>query len=268
MRSKSKSKSSPYKYFALAIILSTVSVFAFGIISLKEIYRSVIPDVTVLKSQYPVAVGKEGKSILYKLQNDKPKHWRTLKQISKNIVAAVLLSEDAAFFRHPGYDANAIKAAWEHNRKPGVKVKRGASTITQQVVKNIFLTHEKTMTRKIRELILALQLERNFTKKQILEIYLNIVEWGPNVYGVEQAAHKYFGKNAANLNPREGATLAFMLPNPNKYRHSIKEDGELSNFGEDRVETIMSRMLKAGYISEEEFSSYFSDDENQVSSDL
>jgi monofunctional biosynthetic peptidoglycan transglycosylase len=215
-------------------------------------YRQIFPDVSVVKRMYPVAKGKEGKQNLYRFQSLRPADWKSLKQIPKHVVAAVLMAEDSAFFQHHGYDSEAIRAAWEHNHRPGVKVKRGGSTITQQVVKNLFLSPEKTMIRKIRELLLAVELERTTSKARILEVYLNIAEWGPGVYGIEQAAHRYFNKPSVLLLPREAATLAFMLPNPTKYQHSLREEG-LSDFASRQVSVILERMWRTGNISDEEY---------------
>jgi membrane peptidoglycan carboxypeptidase len=221
-------------------------------LGLKGLYFQVFPDISVLKNYYPVAVGKDGHRIIYKFQKARPAHWLALRQIPKQAVGAILMSEDSSFFQHHGYSPEAIRAAWEYNHKPGVKVKRGGSTITQQVVKNLFLSPEKTLTRKVRELLLAVELERKFSKAKILETYLNIAEWGPNTYGIEQASERYFKKPAANLTAREAATLAFMLPNPEKYQHSIR-GGELTQFATERVESILEKMWKSGKISDDEY---------------
>jgi monofunctional biosynthetic peptidoglycan transglycosylase len=199
---------------------------------------------------------KEEKAILFKLEKTKPKNWVTLSQISKYAIVAVILSEDSNFFQHKGYDIEAIRAAIKYNLRPTTKIKRGASTITQQVVKNIFLTHEKTITRKIRELLLAIELERKLSKRKILEIYLNIVEWGNGIYGIENASLKYFSKHAKDLNPKEAAILAFMLPNPVKYQFSFQRNGSLTTFAKERIEDILKKMLKTKTISEEEFDTF------------
>jgi monofunctional biosynthetic peptidoglycan transglycosylase len=215
-------------------------------------YRSVFPDTSILKTSYPVAVGKEGSRNLYKFQRSRPEGWVSLKEVPRHVIGAVIMAEDAEFFQHRGYSPDGIREALEHNSKPGVKNKRGGSTITQQVVKNLFLTPEKTMTRKVRELLLAMELERKFSKGKILETYLNIAEWGPGVYGIERASRRYFEKPAADLSAKEAAILAFMLPNPNRYQHSIR-DGELTEFATKRVDAILERMWKTGKISDEEY---------------
>ncbi|MBI3555437.1 MAG: monofunctional biosynthetic peptidoglycan transglycosylase [Deltaproteobacteria bacterium] len=241
--------------FAVSLLITAALTMTYqGGRSVADFYHRIFPDTSVMKTQYPVAVAKVGPQITYKFQKQRPPHWVNLGQISKQAVAAILMSEDSGFFQHHGYEPEAIRAAIEHNTKPGVKVKRGGSTITQQVVKNLFLSPEKTITRKVRELLLAMEIERKYSKKKILETYLNIAEWGPGVYGIEQASQRYFKKNPADLTAHDAAVLAFMLPNPTKYQHSVR-DGELTAFAQKSVETILERMWKTGHISDEEYTS-------------
>ena len=134
----------------LAITFSiTASVYTIA----SHAYRSVFPDISILRTHFPLAIGKEGKRNTYKFIPNRPAHWVDLKSISPRAVAAILVSEDGGFFHHEGYEPELIRKAWEENRRAG-RYKRGASTITQQVVKNLFLSPEKTMSRKIRELLL------------------------------------------------------------------------------------------------------------------
>lgn len=247
-------KNRVYTIGVAALIAATMLLSYSSVKLVHSVYRRVFPDVAVLKTSYPVAVNKEGHRIIYKFQKTKPAHWRRLRELPKRAVAAILMAEDSAFFQHRGYSPEGIRYAIEYNSRPGVKIKRGGSTITQQVVKNLFLTPEKKVTRKVRELLLAVEIERKYSKAKILETYLNIAEWGPGVYGIEQASRRYFQKSAANLTARDAAILAFMLPNPNKYRHSVR-DGELTAFATRRVEAILERMWKTGNISDEEYTS-------------
>jgi monofunctional biosynthetic peptidoglycan transglycosylase len=135
---------------------------------------------------------------------------------------AVVVAEDANFYRHEGIDVKAIKDAITYDLEKK-RFARGASTITQQTAKNLFLSREKSITRKIKELYLAKRMEQVLTKGRILELYLNIVELGPMVYGIGHSARYYFDKPASSLTPRECAFLAAMLPGPQKvynpYRH-------------------------------------------------
>ncbi|NMO23266.1 monofunctional biosynthetic peptidoglycan transglycosylase [Pyxidicoccus fallax] len=142
-------------------------------------------------------------------------HWVPLTSISKHAVAAVLVSEDAGFYGHEGVDSSevrkALEEAWEKRR-----LGRGASTITQQLAKNLWLSTDRSLLRKAKELILAHRLEEALTKKRILTIYLNVAEWGQGVYGIEAGAREHFGVSASQLTVAQGAILASMLPAPRK----------------------------------------------------
>lgn len=139
--------------------------------------------------------------------------WTPLSRISPHLQKAVIVSEDALFFQHEGFDWGGIQDATIRNIKSG-KLSRGGSTITQQLAKNLYLSSEKTLWRKVQEALIARSLERRLTKKRILEIYLNVAEWGQGVYGAEAAAQHHFGKPAAQLTAEEAAMLAAMLPAP------------------------------------------------------
>jgi monofunctional biosynthetic peptidoglycan transglycosylase len=148
--------------------------------------------------------------------------WTPSESIPAEMEWAVIVAEDANFYRHEGIDVKAIKSAIKYDLEKK-RFARGASTITQQTAKNLFLTRGKTVTRKIEEIYLAKRMEQELTKGRILELYLNIVELGPMVYGIGHGARYYFDKPASSLTPRECAFLAAMLPGPQKvynpYRH-------------------------------------------------
>jgi monofunctional biosynthetic peptidoglycan transglycosylase len=140
-------------------------------------------------------------------------------RISTNLARAVISSEDTEFFFHDGFSSHelgeAIRKAIREREKP-----RGASTMSQQLVKNLWLSPSRSLTRKLREAMLTRQMERSLSKERILELYLNVVEFGPGVYGAEAAAQHYFGKPAARLTLREGAMLAAGLPRPRSWNPS------------------------------------------------
>ena len=148
--------------------------------------------------------------------------WTPSDSIPSEMEWAVIVAEDANFYRHEGIDVKAIKSAIKYDLEKK-RFARGASTITQQTAKNLFLSREKSVTRKIEEIYLAKRMEQELTKGRILELYLNIVELGPMVYGIGHGARYYFDKPASSLTPRECAFLAAMLPGPQKvynpYRH-------------------------------------------------
>jgi monofunctional glycosyltransferase len=143
-------------------------------------------------------------------------HWVPLTAISPNLVRAVIASEDARFCSHHGFDWDSIDRAIAHN-EDGLAL-RGASTISQQTVKNLFLSPARTWTRKGIEAYLTVLIETLWPKRRILEVYLNIAEWGPQIFGAEAAARADFRKPAAKLSALEAARLATVLPNPKAYR--------------------------------------------------
>lgn len=142
--------------------------------------------------------------------------WTPLERISPNLVRAVIASEDNEFCRHWGFDFKELQDALEDSRNGGRL--RGASTISQQTAKNVFLWPGRSYLRKGLEVYFTVMIETFWPKRRIIEVYLNVVEWGPGVFGAEAAARRWFGKPASKLTPLEAARLAAILPNPNRYR--------------------------------------------------
>lgn len=167
-----------------------------------------LPEVGGLATENP-----EKTSLMASRGGARVQLWRPLTDISPTLVDAVLMGEDAGFFGHAGFDPHEIREALRRNWEEGRTV-RGASTITQQLAKNLYLSTERTYTRKLKEAILTYRLERALSKRRILEIYLNVIEWGDGIYGAEAAARDVFGKSAEKLSPAEAATLAAMIPSP------------------------------------------------------
>jgi monofunctional biosynthetic peptidoglycan transglycosylase len=142
--------------------------------------------------------------------------WTPYARISAHLKRAIVAAEDANFLDHEGFDWEAIQKAAEKNLRRG-RLVAGGSTISQQLAKNLFLTNRRTPWRKLQEAGITVMLEAVMSKRRILEIYLNIIEWGNGVFGAEAASRHYFGKNAASLEPGEAARLAAMVPNPRFY---------------------------------------------------
>ncbi len=138
-----------------------------------------------------------------------------IRAISKNLIHAVLSAEDPNFFGHEGIDWDALKESIETNLEKG-RYARGGSTITQQLAKNVYFTTYKSLIRKAREAIVATWMERDLSKKRIIEIYLNVIEWGDGVYGCEAAARRYYGVSCATLDVDQAAGLAAMIPSPRR----------------------------------------------------
>ncbi len=164
-------------------------------------------------------------------------NWAELDEISPYMQVAVLTTEDGAFYHHHGFSHGAIRHAVLANIKAGRFV-RGASTITMQLAKNLFLTRQKTLARKLEELVLADYLEQAFTKDEMMELYLNIIEFGPDLYGVGAAADHYFGRKPSELNLAECMFLSSILPNPVVFG-KVYQDGRL---GDGWLRTLRARM--------------------------
>lgn len=142
--------------------------------------------------------------------------WVPYARISKNLKRAVIAAEDSKFIGHEGFDWEGIQNAYEKNLKKG-RIVAGGSTISQQLAKNLFLSTRRTPWRKLEEALITLMLEKTMSKRRILEIYLNVIEWGNGVFGAEAAARHYFGTSAANLSGWQAARLAATIPNPRYY---------------------------------------------------
>ncbi|MBI5886072.1 MAG: monofunctional biosynthetic peptidoglycan transglycosylase [Deltaproteobacteria bacterium] len=171
--------------------------------------------------------------------------WTPLAAISPYLVKAVVISEDDKFYEHDGFDFDAMKAAVEKDIKAG-RFKAGGSTISQQLAKNLFLAPDKSALRKLREAVITWRLEQTLTKKRIIEIYLNVAEWGDGVFGAEAASRHYFGKSASELTPMEACRLAVVLPSPRR----MNPAGD-SDYVTRRAEFIYAIMLRRGIVEPE-----------------
>jgi len=156
--------------------------------------------------------------------------WMPYQRISNDLKRAIIIAEDAKFVEHDGFDWEGIQRALEKNQRRG-KIVAGGSTITQQLAKNLFLSGERSLLRKGQEAILASMLEATMSKRRIFEIYLNVVEWGENVFGADAAARYYFGVTAATLDSVQAARLAAMLPRPRYYDRN-RESPYLTNYSD------------------------------------
>ncbi len=214
-------------------------------------FTSEFPDPGILRTQFPVVKYFGPKQPFDIVVNKvKPATWVSIGSIAPEAVAAIIVSEDWAFFSHPGYDARQIKFALQEDLQAG-HFARGASTITQQMIKNVFLDQDKKLWRKIKEFILAVQAEKKLGKRRILEIYLNIAEWGEGIFGIGAASQFYFHKNPSQLTAREGAFLAMLLPSPKKYSQSFRNK-QLTSYARETMNSILDKMVKAQYLNETE----------------
>jgi hypothetical protein len=181
-----------------------------------------------------------------------------LGEVPPLFVRALLLAEDAGFYGHRGLDLGEVTAAllhnWETKGRP-----RGASTLTQQLAKNLFLSRERRLGRKLQELSLALLLEAQLSKERILEIYLNVIEWGPGLYGLRPAAHRYFAKGPADLAPAEMALLVALIPGPIKYQRSLAQGVPSPGF-RPLVDLVLAKLRSVDAITEDEYQAALADE--------
>lgn len=174
-----------------------------------------------------------------------------LSQISPFLQKAVVMSEDASFFTHQGFDWEELEKSAQENWEKGT-YRRGGSTISQQLAKNMFLTGEKSLIRKGLEALITAKIEKTLSKKEILERYLNVVQFGKEIFGVKAAAKYYFQKSAADLDPLDSAFLAMLLPSPVKYASSYHKKS-LTAFARKRIHRILTDLNKTGKITDAEY---------------
>jgi hypothetical protein len=171
-------------------------------------------------------------------------------ELPRHVVRAVTASEDAGFFGHSGFDFEELRNAAIEGAQAG-HVVRGGSTISQQLAKNLYLSREKTLARKLREALVTVALEATVPKQRLMEIYLNVAEWGPGVWGIGPAARHWFGKDARELTPKEAAFLATVIPNPVRY-HYMWSRGSVSEAWEQRVDDLLRTMNGQGTLTDGE----------------
>jgi len=213
------SKSTHHRLIAHVIFWSTLLVgVPVGILAFAWLLT--IPDVQSLARQNPTSTALiDHRLTMASKQGHPPSKrwtWIPLTRISLHLQRAVIAAEDASFFSHEGFDWQGIKDAAIENLESG-EMKRGGSTITQQLAKNLYLSSKRSLLRKAREALITRSLEHHLTKGRILELYLNVAEWGNGVYGAEAAARHHFGKPATELTQDEAAWLAAILPSPLRY---------------------------------------------------
>jgi monofunctional biosynthetic peptidoglycan transglycosylase len=203
------------KKWTIALILVVLSAIIFSIA-----FYFVYPDVSTLRKVNPKkSAFMEYRENEWLRQGKKKKivhQWVPLAQISPYVIKAVIIAEDDKFWSHEGFDFDAMQKALEKDLKQR-KFKVGGSTISQQLAKNLFLSPSKNPVRKLKEAVLTWRLERNLSKKRIIELYLNVAEWGDGLFGIEAASHRYYDKPASDLSASEAARLAAILPNPRRY---------------------------------------------------
>jgi len=226
----------------LALIALGGTVYVLGGLPPREEVRAL-----ALRNPGPTAVMRQREEEARKAKRAPRRQqiWVPLSRVSRHLIHAVLVAEDPNFFGHEGVDWEAVRESVEANVRRG-RFARGGSTITQQLAKNLFFTTRKSLTRKVRELLVARWLEQDLTKKRILETYLNVIEWGDGTYGCEAAAERYYGKPAADLTETEAAGLAAMIPSPRRINPHVSPARHAR--AQKRILWLMAR---AGYVRRE-----------------
>ena len=228
------------KWFVIVAILLVSALF------LNICFYFIYPDVSMLKKKHPEKTAiMEYREREWQRQgiNKKIKYkWVPLSKISPYVIKAVIIAEDDKFWSHEGFDFEAIEKAIEKDiKKKGFKA--GGSTISQQLAKNLYLSLSKNPVRKLKEAILTWRVERDLSKRRIIELYLNIAEWGDGLFGIEVAAQHYFGKHASSLTAEEAANLAAVLPNPRRYSPTGK-----TRYVVNRPARIYRIMIRRGIV--------------------
>jgi monofunctional biosynthetic peptidoglycan transglycosylase len=217
---------------ALGLSLSLAAVAWVWMVTMPDVasLRSTNPTTTALMEARRAQAESQGRVIRRQWI------WTPLSRISPSLRRAVVAAEDASFFVHDGFDWEGIKDAALYDLEKG-ELKRGGSTITQQLAKNLYLSSERSLIRKVHEALITRSLERHLSKERILELYLNVAEWGNGIYGAEAAARHHFKKSARDLTPDEAAWLAAVLPSPRRY-DPLRKTTALTR----RYERILRRM--------------------------
>jgi monofunctional biosynthetic peptidoglycan transglycosylase len=239
------------------LVLFGIGILAF--IGLLFVLWLFSPDVNIWKKQNP------SKTVMMRYREEqylkktgkrlwRNQTWISLSQISPALIDAVLIAEDDKFFQHGGFDFGGMKEAFEKNIETG-HIVGGGSTITQQLAKNLYLKPTQNPIRKIREAVIAFELNRKLKKRRILELYLNVIEWGRGIYGAEAAAQTYYQKSASELTAEEAIRLASVLPNPIRYQ---PEDDASRRMREKR-RIVAAIMVKRELMTEEEYQLLLSD---------
>jgi len=216
--------------------------------AVRSMGRSV--DFEQLRQAFSYGIRREDGSDGSRMSGPFTGRWVPLEEMSPYLEKAVTTTEDP-FYKHPGFSTNAIKESIITNLERGSFV-RGASTITQQLVKNLFLGPHKTVSRKLQELFIAWQMEQHLSKQEIMALYLNVIEFGPGIYGVGEAADRWFGKSPRDLTLLECIFLSSVIPNPRRYYESFFQQGKVSPRWRKYLEALLNVMVERGKITQEE----------------
>ncbi|MFH1131741.1 MAG: transglycosylase domain-containing protein [Pseudomonadota bacterium] len=222
--------------------------FSFSPMSCKVISDPPEADPKILLQQVAMHLPKDRPTDEHLILGPNNPYWRPLKQMSRHLISAFIAGEDNEFFSHNGFDPKQLRLALIANIETG-RLKRGASTITQQLVKNVFLNHRRNFSRKFQEAILAWRTEQVLSKNRILELYLNMVEMGAGIHGVEQASQTYFGVSAQNISPLQAAHLAALTPSPRPLAARFRRN-KPDQAWRKKLALLLRLMYRNGFLSQ------------------
>ncbi len=224
-----------------------LGVAVFGALGAYWVY-----ELKSLDRRYPwVSYDAQTKKVSVKIKTEVPPNWVKSSSISPALKSAIILSEDSSFYDHEGIDPVALEAAIEEAWKKR-KLTRGASTIPMQLIKNLYFSNSRSLIRKALEIPMSWTLDRYLSKQRILELYLNVIEYGEGVYGIGQATRHYFRKAPSQITPKEAAFLAMLLPSPKKYAISFRRK-TLTPFAKRQIRLILWKLRSVGRISDEAY---------------
>ena len=227
----------------LLIMMVTVGKFT---LSLPDIERTSFIELKELTKKRVIS-SLEDKKHYFK--------WTSISDINRDYLYTIVMAEDSKFFTHKGINYDALVDAMAKNYKSDTYT-YGASTITQQVAKNLYLSNDKSIFRKLQEYFIAKRLEKKFSKNQILEIYFNLAEFGPDIYGIRAASYRIFDKSPKEINAAEGAFISLLLPSPRRYYYSIVQNKNISKAQKRKIRRVLSDMRFMKYISSKQYRQY------------
>lgn len=213
------------------LLVKIILILFLSSILIVALYTVINPPITPLMILRTMEYALSGEEIRLE------KKWASYEEINKKVFKALVAAEDARFMSHKGFDWKAIEAAQRYNERMKGKKMRGASTISMQTAKNVFLWHGRNYLRKGLEAYFTVLIEAVWGKKRILEVYANVIEWGHGIYGVEAASQHYFGKSTTELNTYQVALLAAVVPNPRRW-----DAGNPTPYIRKRANWIIGRM--------------------------
>ncbi len=232
----------------IVVSISLIFLIAFGVFiyTLPNISETSFKELQTL-TQKKVKSRLQDKKNFFK--------WTKLANVNRDYLYTIVMAEDSNFFKHSGINYDALVDAMAKNYKSET-YSYGASTITQQVAKNLYLSNAKSLFRKFQEFFITKRLEKKFTKNQILEIYLNLAEFGPDIYGVRAASYRIFKKSPKNINAAQGALISLLLPSPRRYYYSIVQNHNISKVQKRKIKRVLTDMRFMEYISYSQYKEY------------